>query len=118
MFLYFPSVFSCVALSQWQSKKAKFDSTNLESLFLPILRLSDIRKEKIKPRKKIHNNGFSLNEHVLDSVNLNSSLLYLNVFSRLSTVYNLNSTKDLKPTVYPQIKFLLTGYDRKHKMLL
>ena len=36
IFLSFPSVFSCVALSQWQEQKAKFDLTNLESLVMPI----------------------------------------------------------------------------------
>ena len=45
IFLSFPSVFSCVALSQWQEQKAKFDLTNLESLVMPISMLQKKKKD-------------------------------------------------------------------------
>ena len=58
IFLYFPSVFSCVALSQWQEQKPKFDLTNLESLVMPISMYVIKNRKKIRPsRKKIQSNG-------------------------------------------------------------
>ena len=47
MFLYFPSVFSCVALSQWQEQKAKSDLTNLGSPVLPMSIFIHIDKKRL-----------------------------------------------------------------------